>query len=152
VKRLLALVMAAVPAAVFGVVSPAQAALPVFYFSRIQYDSPGSDTRSAASLNAEWFKLTNSTTRPQQLRNFSVKDAAGKTYKFAVSTVVAPKSSIVVHTGRGSSGAPNSWDRYWGSGNYIWNNPGDTAKLYTPSGAVLDSCKWTRVSPGATNC
>jgi hypothetical protein len=32
---------------------------------------------------------------------------------------------------------------YWGSGNYIWNNTGDTATLRNASGKTLDTCSWT---------
>jgi hypothetical protein len=43
-------------------------------------------------------------------------------------------------------------NRYWGRAGYVWNNTGDTAYLRTPSGALMDSCKWTRTAPGYKYC
>jgi hypothetical protein len=40
------------------VASPASAAVSVVRISRIQWDSPGVDDRSNASLNAEWARGT----------------------------------------------------------------------------------------------
>jgi hypothetical protein len=62
-----------------------------------------------------------------------------------------PDSHIVaiVRTGRG----PNTdTTRYLGRAGYVWNNTGDTAYLRTPSGALMDSCKWTRTAPGYKYC
>ncbi|GAA0447002.1 hypothetical protein Ade02nite_85550 [Paractinoplanes deccanensis] len=145
------LVAASVAASLLGiaVATPAQAAEAPVYFSRIYYDSPGSDTRSNASLNAEWFRLTNSTKKSIQLKNFTVRDAANHVYKFGAYTL-APGKSVTVHTGKGTAGKPSAQDRYWGSGNYIWNNTGDTATLRNPSGKIINSCKFGKGV--ATNC
>lgn len=36
--------------------------------------------------------------------------------------------------------AKNAKNVYWGSGNYIWNNTGDTATLRNASGKTVDTC------------
>ncbi|MEV4347643.1 lamin tail domain-containing protein [Actinoplanes sp. NPDC049596] len=133
----------------FAVATPAQAAEAPVYFSRIYYDSPGSDTRSNASLNAEWFRLTNSTKKTIQLQNFTVRDASNHVYKFGAYALL-PGNSVTVHTGKGTAGKPAKNDRYWGSGNYIWNNTGDTATLRNPAGKTINTCKFGKGV--ATNC
>ncbi|XVU24574.1 lamin tail domain-containing protein [Actinoplanes sp. CA-054009] len=148
-KRFFVAAAAAASMLGFAVATPAQAAEAPVYFSRIYYDSPGSDTRSNASLNAEWFRLTNSTKKTIQLKNFTVRDAANHVYKFGA-YALAPGKSVVVHTGKGTAGKPSAVDRYWGSGNYIWNNTGDTATLRNPAGKVINTCKFGKGV--ATNC
>jgi hypothetical protein len=137
------LVSAAVATSLLGiaVATPAQAAEAPVYFSKIYYDSPGSDTRSNASLNAEWFRLTNSTAKTIQLKGFTVRDASNHVYTFGP-YALPPRNSVTVHTGKGTAGKPIANDRYWGSGNYIWNNTGDTATLRTPAGKTINSCKF----------
>ena len=132
-----------------GVVQAPAMAAPVVSFSRIYVDSPGSDTRTNASLNAEWVRLTNNTAQGIQLRGWSVRDRANHVYAFSTYTLGARKS-VYIHTGRGTNGRPDAAHRYWQSGNYIWNNTGDTAILRNAAGAQVDSCTWGRTT--ATNC
>ncbi|MCY1139131.1 lamin tail domain-containing protein [Actinoplanes sp. Pm04-4] len=132
-----------------AVATPALAAEAPVYFSRIYYDSPGKDTRSNASLNAEWFRLSNSTKKAIQLKGFTVRDAANHVYTFGP-YVLNPGKSVTVHTGKGTNGKPAATDRYWGSGNYIWNNTGDTATLRSATGKTINSCKFKKGV--ATNC
>jgi hypothetical protein len=49
-------------------------------------------------------------------------------------------ASVKIHTGHGSNARKNV---YWGSGNYIWNNDGDTATLKRPGGTVADRCHYS---------
>ena len=53
---------------------------------------------------------------------------------------------VKIHTGDGNN---TSTDRYWGSGNYIWNNAGDTATLKDAKGKKLDTCSYS--DPGENN-
>ncbi|QKG23223.1 lamin tail domain-containing protein [Actinomadura verrucosospora] len=118
--------------------SPAEAASPVQIY-RVYYDSPGKDTRSNASLNAEWVQLYNTSKTARQLKGVKLRDKSGHTYTFGSFTLKGHKS-VYVHTGRGTNTATH---RYWGSRAYIWNNTGDTAYLRYPSGAAADSCSWS---------
>lgn len=62
---------------------------------------------------------------------------------------VVLKNVTTLGAGRGTK---SSTHRYWGSGNYVWNNTGGTATLKTPSGTAADTCKWTSVGSGYKNC
>jgi lamin tail-like protein len=145
--KAIAVAAAAVVAAGIGLSSPAQAAVPQMQFTYIVYDSPGSDTRSNASLNAEYVRITNNGPA-NNLKNWTLKDAAGHTFTFP-SLSIAKGARVWVHTGKGAN---TRSDLYWGSGIYIWNNPGDTAALRSASGKLYDTCKWTKAGSGHTAC
>lgn len=136
-------------AAVIGIAvaaSPAEAATPSVTFNRIYVNSPGTDNRSNASLNAEWARLRNNTSKSIQLKGWTVRDKSGHVYTFGSFTLGSGKT-VYLHTGKGTN---NSTNRYWGSGNYIWNNDGDTATLKNASRSTVDTCSWKTVT--ATNC
>ena len=126
--------------------APAQAAGAIT-FSHIQYNSPGSDTGSNSSLNAEYVRLHNNSSKNIAMKGWTVRDAQGHVYTFGTYTLHAGKS-VTLHTGKGSNTSAN---RYWGSKAYIWNNTGDTATLKNAPGTKIDSCKWGD-GPGTTNC
>lgn len=142
-KRLILTSAAAL--AVLAGVTPAVAASPTgvqsspLRFSVIQYNSPGSDYGSNASLNAEWVKITNTGSLAHTLTGFLVHDAAGHSYTFGT-LKVGPHKTVTLHTGHGSNG---TFNRYWQQGWYIWNNDGDTATLVSSSGSVVDRCSWS---------
>lgn len=127
--------------------TPAQAAGSVYIYE-VYYDSPGSDGGSNASLNAEWVKIKNSTSSTVSLKNWKIKDATGHTYTFR-DVKIGAGSTKKVHTGSGSDTAS---DKYWGSSWYVWNNTGDTAKLYKASGTKVDSCTWSSKGSGYKYC
>src|SRR5262245_31951573 len=126
----------------------AQAATYPLHFTKIYYNSPGSDDRSNSSLNAEYVTIKNSSTVKRSLTGYTIKDAAGHTYKFGTFSLGAGKS-VRVHTGKGTN---TSTDRYWGSGAYIWNNTGDKAYLRNASSTLRDTCSWGSGGPGYINC
>ncbi|MFI7541021.1 lamin tail domain-containing protein [Actinoplanes sp. NPDC049599] len=119
--------------------SPASAATPSLRFHGAQYDSPGKDTRSNKSLNAEWISLVNSGSTKVNLKGYTIRDASNHVYTFGSTTIAANGGRVWVHTGKGSNTTKNV---YWGSGNYVWNNTGDTARLRNAAGKALDSCSW----------
>lgn len=149
---LASLAAALIPGAVQAAPAGPTAAVPPIQFSGAVYDSPGTDNRSATSLNAEWIRLTNRTNVTIDLRAWTIRDAAGKIYRFASTYRLAAGRNVYLHTGRGTDGRPDVQHRYWQSGNYVWNNAGDTATLRNPLNAVVDTCRWTRVGTGATTC
>ncbi|MEU5684610.1 lamin tail domain-containing protein [Streptomyces venezuelae] len=118
------------------------------HLGTIQYDSPGRDSRSNSSLNAEWVNIHNSGRSAVQLKGYKLKDDTGYTYTFGSYNIGAGKT-VKVRTGKGSNA---SGVRYWGRTNYVWNNTGDKARLIKPSGSQLDSCKWTRLASGSISC
>ncbi|MFF0722289.1 lamin tail domain-containing protein [Micromonospora sp. NPDC003816] len=129
--------------------APAQAATPAIEITKVYYDSPGTDTRSNASLNAEYVKLTNRRARTINLKNWTLRDKANHVYTFSGDVKLAKGKSVVIRTGKGTNTAKN---RYWGSGNYVWNNNGDTAYLRNASGKLIDKCAWSKKGKGYTAC
>lgn len=125
----------------------AEAASPL-QFGKIQYDSPGTDTRSNASLNAEYVVIKNIGSTNRSLTGFTVRDAQSHVYKFGTFTLKAGKT-VRLHTGKGTNTAT---DRYWGSSNYIWNNGGDKATLKNRAGTTLDTCSWASRGAGYKYC
>ncbi|MFI5932895.1 lamin tail domain-containing protein [Actinoplanes sp. NPDC051494] len=139
-------ILAAAAMALAGTVavgSPASAAQPALRFHGTQYDSPGSDTRSNSSLNAEWISLINSGTKPVNLKGYTIRDTSNHVYTFGNVAIAARGGRIWVHTGKGTN---TSKHRYWGSGNYVWNNTGDKATLKNASGKSLDTCSYAKKS------
>lgn len=120
---------------------PADAASSI-QFRTIYVNSPGSDTRSNTSLNAEYATLKNTSATTKTLTGMTVRDASSHVYTFGTFKLAAG-ASVKLHTGKGTNTASN---RYWGSGNYIWNNTGDTATLKSSTGTTLDTCSWGTVS------
>ncbi len=153
------LTAAAAGTAVLGGVAlalPADAATAVIQFSRIQYDSPGTDNRTNTSLNNEYIRITNRSSSSVNLLKWTIKDAAGHTFTFPSHTF-GPGRTVYVHTGKGTngrnpSGQPDSAHLYWNSGAYIWNNDKDTATLRSASTRIYDTCRWTTRGSGSTSC
>jgi hypothetical protein len=114
---------------------------------RIYYNSPGTDTGSNTSLNAEWIQLRNRCSTSSSLTNAKIKDAAGHTYTFG-SYALGGGKYVKVHTGKGSNTATN---RYQGRSWYVWNDK-DTAYLYNASGIRLDSCSYNNRSASSVYC
>jgi hypothetical protein len=142
VRRTVSILAAAVVTALAGAMAiggPASAATPSLRFHGAQYDSPGKDTRTNASLNNEWISLINSGSKAVNLDHYTIRDAANHVFTFGDVTIPARGGRIWLHTGKGTKNARNA---YWGSGNYIWNNTGDTATLRNASGKTLDTCSW----------
>ena len=115
---------------------------------QIYFDSPGSDTGSNASLDAEWVKVKNVTGSRRTITGWTLRDAANHVYRFGTTTIGAG-ATLRVHTGRGRKNATN---RYWGQDWYIWNNTGDTATLRNARGTLVDRCHYTSASDPVANC
>jgi hypothetical protein len=138
----LALCAAIVPAAA------AHASTPSIMITKVYVNSPGTDNRSSSSLNAEYVVLKNTTTKSINLKGWTVRDRSSHIYTFGTFSLAAGKS-VTLHTGKGTNTSAN---RYWGSGNYIWNNTGDTAYVRKPSSSTnVDTCKWGSVG-SYVNC
>ncbi|MEU0128773.1 MULTISPECIES: lamin tail domain-containing protein [unclassified Streptomyces] len=112
------------------------------HLGKIQYDSPGKDTRTNTSLNAEYVDIHNNGKSKLALKGYKLKDDTGYTYTFPAYTLGAGKT-VRVHTGKGGNGGSHV---YWNRGSYVWNNTGDKARLFKPGGTLLDSCSWPKGS------
>lgn len=133
-----AVAAAAAPLLVVPLTSLGADAAPVLRFSRVQYDSPGSDTGGNRSLNSEWVELTNHGKRARVLTGWTIRDRTNHVYRFPTFKL-RPGKSVRVHTGRGSN---SRTDLYWRQTWYVWDNAGDKAILRNRHGVTLDTCKW----------
>ena len=115
----------------------------------IYYDSPGSDTGSNSSLNAEWIQLRSTCSVDRSLTGWRIRDASNHWYTFGTYTLRAG-TKVKIHTGSGSN---SRTDRYQGRGWYIWNNTGgDKGFLYNSAGSTVDTCAFSGGSPGYVYC
>jgi hypothetical protein len=146
-RRLVAAAAVAGTAAALAPASPAFATSAI-RLGRIQYDSPGTDTRSNTSLNAEWVTIRNTGTHRVNLRGWTLRDTSSHVYTFGTTYYLRAGTSVRIHTGSGTNTATN---RYWGRRAYVWNNDGDTAILRNASGTGIDRCTWGDGS-GVTSC
>jgi len=127
--------------------TPAQAAGGVT-IHHVWFDSPGSDTRTNASLNAEWVQLKNTSSAAISVKGWILKDVANHKYTFPNMKIGAGKT-VTVHTGTGTATATH---KYQNSRAYIWNNTSDTATLTKANGTKVDSCAWTTRDPSDKYC
>ncbi|AXI77641.1 lamin tail domain-containing protein [Peterkaempfera bronchialis] len=126
---------------------PAEAAGSV-HLTKIYYDSPGKDTRSNASLNAEYVQIKNTTSKAVSLRGWTLVDASRHSYVFP-SFTLKPGKTVTVHTGRGSNTAAHLYQQRRA---YVWNNDRDKATLKRASGAVQDTCSYNDSRRSWTAC
>jgi hypothetical protein len=151
-RRLATMVGVALVAGALGVLSPAATggaeAAGCVQIHRVYYNSPGSDTGSNSSLNAEWIQLKNVCSTGKSISGWRIKDIAGHTYTFGTFTLRAG-AYVKVHTGKGTN---TTTDRYWAKAWYIWNNTGDTAYLRNGAGTLMDSCAFRSTSTGNAYC
>ncbi|GAA2705111.1 lamin tail domain-containing protein [Streptomyces anthocyanicus] len=111
---------------------------PSVEISRVQYDSPGRDTRSNRSLNKEWVEITNNTRRAVNLDGWTLRDEDGHTYTFRHYRLDG-RATVRVHTGQGRD---TRSDVYQDRRNYVWDNRSDTATLRNDHRRFVDSESW----------
>jgi hypothetical protein len=114
-------------------------ALPAMRFAKVQFDPPGDDDLSNASLNKEWVQIHNFGLKPWTLTGWSIRDVTGFKFKFPEGFTVEPGATVTIHTG---SGKNRPLHLYWGQGSYIWNNTGDKAILKNANKVVVDTCAY----------
>ena len=121
------------------VAAPAQAANPAVMFTKVYFDSPGSDRGGNTSLNGEYVVLKNTTKKAIQLEKWILRDNTGYKYRFPRLTL-KPGKTVTVRSGQGDDGTSTLyWQRKW----YVWNNDGDTAGIYRSSDLKkIDTCSW----------
>ncbi|MGW1735853.1 lamin tail domain-containing protein [Streptomyces sp. NPDC001999] len=108
--------------------------------SAVQADSPGRDTRTNRSLNAEWVELTNNSRRAVNLDGWTLRDEDGHRYRFD-DVRLAGRATVRIHTGVGRD---TRTDLYQDRRNYVWDNRSDTATLRDDRGRTVDTESWGR--------
>jgi hypothetical protein len=140
--RIRALLVACLVAALSLIALPAQAAPATVYIYKVYYNSPGSDTGSNSSLNAEYVVIRNGDNVSHSVTGWTVRDPAGHVYKFGTLKLGAGKQAII-HTGRGTTYTTSaSTHFYWGRSSYVWNNTGDKVILRRADGSLKDTCSY----------
>ena len=132
---------------VVATAAPAQAA-PAVKIAKIYYDSPGSDRGGNLSLNGEYVVLKNTTGSYRTITGWTVRDAAGHTYRFPT-TRIAPYKAVTLRTGKGTNSATT---RYWNRTWYVWNNDRDTATLRNGAGTVVHRCSYSSSAVDYKSC
>lgn len=118
-------------------------------FRTAQYNAPGTDTTSNASLNNEWVSIRNYGPTTKNLKGYTVRDLQNNRYTFTTNFYLAADKFVRIHTGKGTNTAT---DRYWGRTAHVWGNTIDTATLRNSANAVLDTCRWTAPGAGSKLC
>ncbi len=116
--------------------------------AKIHYNAPGADTGSNASLNGEWFTITNTGNGGRSLAGWRLRDKQGHAYAFGGFTLGAHRTARI-HTGSGHTAGLH---RYWGLGSHVWNNNRDTATLRNANGAVVDRCSYNAPAKSEKTC
>jgi hypothetical protein len=110
----------------------------------VYFDSPGSDTGSNSSLNAEYVVIRNGDNVSHSVSGWTVRDAAGHRYTFPDDLRLGAGKRAIIHTGDGtkyttSASTHLSWGREW----YVWNNDGDKVILRRADGSLKDTCTYS---------
>ena len=79
----------------------AAAAKPV-RFSYVHHDSPGADTGSNRSLNAEWIRVKNDGNRAEEMKGWTIRHPEGRVYRFR-RLRLGPGKSATLYTGSAES-------------------------------------------------
>ncbi len=100
--------------------------------------APGAVLRIVTVFNEgrrEHAVITNEGSQAQNLQGWVLESAPGGTQRYTFPDVtLAPGATLRVHSGQGSAAAAAPpMDLAW-TGRNVWNNSGDTATLYDPTG------------------
>jgi hypothetical protein len=137
------LVTCLIAAASILIATPAQAAPATVYIYKVYYNSPGSDTGSNSSLNAEYVVIRNGDDVSHSVSGWTVRDAAGHRYTFPDGFRLGAGKQAIIHTGDGTSYTTSaSTHLYWGREWYVWNNTGDKVILRRADGSLKDTCSY----------
>lgn len=104
------------------------------HFNPAGADRPGGEGR-------EFIELRNTSGRTIDLTGYVIRDSGPQTYRFPRGFRLAAGRTVIVRSGTGRNAGSTL---YWGKRSYIWNNTGDVARLYSPRGAQIETCDFTR--------
>lgn len=109
----------------------------------VEYNPPGDD------VSGEYVLIKNEGLIDVDMSGWQLKDEQNHVFTFPNGFILKAGASVKVHTG---SGEDTDTNLYWGRGQAVWNNGGDTAYLYDSNGNLVDSCSWTGDEGGAVSC
>ena len=97
----------------------------------VHADAAGDDREN---LNDEYVVLTNTGESTVDLSGWVLTDESGARYRVPEGVTLEPGQSVTVRTG---SGADTASELYWDAGRPVWNNDGDTVRLFRADGTVV---------------
>lgn len=104
--------------------------------AEVHADAPGDDHDNP---NGEWVELASDANTTVALDGWRLADEGGHTYAFPAGTEVAPNATLRVYTG---SGEDDGTALFWGRASAVWNNAGDTARLYDGHDRLVDELSY----------
>ncbi|MBE1875479.1 lamin tail domain-containing protein [Myceligenerans pegani] len=99
--------------------------------------NPSGDERYTP--NREKVYIKNVSARSKNLRGVVLSDPAGHRYRLPSYTLGSGRT-VIVHSGSGTNGSGHLYAR-WNTA--VWNNTGDTARLKSSGGILIDRCRWS---------
>lgn len=150
------LIAALVAASSLLVVTPASAKVEI---KEIAFNPKGADDGSNRHLNKEYVFLKNTGSRTKDLSGWKLHDK-GRNHVYRFDDLrLHPGDTVTLRTGQGDDGAavceggcPVFYYLHWGLEHYVWNNGGDVAMLKTPSGKVVDRCRYGSSASSPKRC
>lgn len=118
---------------------PAQT-LAAIKIHKINFDPPGADNGSNASLNAETITIKNTGNARVGIGGWTIRDTSGHVYRLPAGYRIGAGAKVTLHTGTAANRVGHV---YWRQDNYVWNNDGDTARLRKAGGALADTCSYS---------
>ena len=101
----------------------------------VHADAPGDDRHNP---NGEYIRICNISPQPVELDGFAVQDEKNHRYVFPTGRL-QPGYTALLSSGPGSTSVRHGQYRFHWGGGPVWNNTGDTAFLFDPSGARIDA-------------
>jgi hypothetical protein len=90
------------------------------YIYKVYFDSPGADTGSNSSLNAEYMVIKNGDNVSHSVSGWTVRDRAGHRYTFPDDFRLGAGKQAIIHTGDGTRYTTSaSTHLYWGREWYV---------------------------------
>lgn len=106
---------------------------------KVHYDPKGKDYAKNSGYVQEYIQVKNTSKSTLTLTGYTIRDNGPQKYTFPKGFKLAPGKTLTIRSGTGKNTATTM---YWGKASYIWNNTGDTARLYNAKGTLLESCKF----------
>lgn len=99
----------------------------------ISYYHPNAAGDDRTNSNDEFVELRNGCERTVELTGWVLGDAAKSRFTFGAFKL-KPHAKVAVRSGKG---AANETDVYWSANGPVWNNDGDTVRLWDRSGRLV---------------
>lgn len=114
---------------------------------KIHYDPKGKDLSKNSGYTKEYIQVKNTGKKTLTLTGYVLRDNGPQKFSFPKGTKLKPGKTLTIRSGKGKN---TSTTLYWNKSSYIWNNTGDTARLYATKGTLLESCKYKGGTKKAT--